>query len=110
MEPAQIIAAILGSSVLGGVVTKSIDWIRDARAGQLQKRRAEVDRAIAERDGARTERDEALDERDAAIDAEEEQARRTRIAEESLAIHRRVIIDAPCLGPERLPPYPSRKD
>ncbi|MCB8043619.1 hypothetical protein JM654_03770 [Microbacterium oxydans] len=46
MEPAQIIAALLGSSVLGGVVTKSIDWIRDARAGHLSERRAEVDRAI----------------------------------------------------------------
>jgi len=44
MEPAQIIAAILGSSVLGGVLTKSIDWIRDARAGHLSERRAEVDR------------------------------------------------------------------
>ncbi len=96
MEPAQIIAALLGSSVLGGVITKVIDWVRDARAGQLQQRRAEVDRAIAERDKAEDEAD-AL-------------ARRGRIVEESLAIHRRVIIDAPCLGPERLPAYPSRKD
>jgi hypothetical protein len=104
MEPAQIIAMVLGSTVLGGVITKSMDWIRDARAGHLQARRAEVDRA-------KSAEAVALEKRDAAIDAEEEQARKTRIAEESLAIHRRVIIDAPCLGPEALPPYyPSRKD
>ena len=103
MEPAQIIAAVLGSSVLGGVITKSIDWFRDARAGQLQKRRAEVDRAI-------TERDKAITDLEAAEAAEDAQARRARIVEESLAVHRRVIIDAPCLGPEALPAYPSRKD
>ncbi len=98
MEPAQIIAALLGSSVLGGVIAKALDWIRDARAGHLQQRRAEVDRAFAERDAAFAERDRA-------VEAEEDQARKTRIAEESLHIHRRVIIDAPCLGPQALPPY-----
>lgn len=96
MEPAQLITIVLSSSVISGVVLKGIDWVRDARAGQLQKRRAEVDRAITERDKAEA--------------AEEVLARRTRVVEESLAIHRRVIIDAPCLGPSDLPPYPSRKD
>ncbi len=103
MEPAQILAAILGSTVLGGIVTKIIDWIRDARAGQLQKRRAEVDTA--------TQRADAAERRaDAAEAAEDEQARRNRILEEHLAVHRLIIINAPCLGPEHLPAYVSRKD
>lgn len=103
MEPAQIIAALLGSSVLGGVLTKSIDWIRDARAGHLSERRAEVDRAIQR---AATEEERA----NAAEAAEDATARRNRVIEESLAVHRRIIIDAPCLGPSSLPEYPSRKD
>lgn len=103
MDPAQIIAAILGSSVLGGVITKSIDWIRDARAGHLTERRAEVDKALQK---AASEGDRA----DAAEAAEDTAARRTRVLEESLAVHRRLIIDAPCMGPSHLPAYPSRKD
>lgn len=103
MEPAQLIALVLSSSVVGVVATKLLDWARDARAGHLQNRRAEVDRAITERDIAQAQRDTAES-------AEELQARRVRIVEEALAVHRRVIIDAPCLGPEHLPTYPSRKD
>lgn len=103
MEPAQIIAAILGSSVLGGVITKSMDWIRDARAGHLQQRRAEVDKATQHAAQESQRADEAEEAEDAA-------ARRTRIVEEALWVHRRIIIDAPCLGPSHLPPYPSRKD
>lgn len=103
MEPAQIIAALLGSSVLGGVITKSMDWIRDARAGHLSERRAEVDRA--------TQRATQAEQRaEASEEAEDAAARRSRVVEESLAVHRRIIIDAPCLGPSELPPYPSRKD
>ena len=103
METSQVITIILSSSVVSGVALKTIDWIRDARHGQLQKRRAEVDRAI-------TERDKALTDLEAAEAAENAQARRTRVVEESLAVHRRVIIDAPCLGPGHLPAYPSQKD
>lgn len=110
MEPAQFIAAILGSSVLGGVLTKVIDWIRDARAGHLSERRAEVDRATqrateAEKRAADFERRAADSEA-----AEDAAARRTRVVEESLFVHRRIIIDASCLGPSALPDYPSRKD
>lgn len=103
MEPAQIIAALLGSTVLGGIVAKALDWWKDARAGQLQERRAEVDRAIQAKDRETQRADDAEA-------AEEVQARRVRILEESLAVHRRVIIDASCLGPGYLPDYPSRKD
>jgi hypothetical protein len=99
MEPAQIIAAILGSTVLGGVVTKLIDWVRDARAGQLQKRRAEVDRA-------EVEKDKALARADAAEAAEDAEARWCRIVEEGWARDRRTMIAAG-LEPS---PYPSRKD
>lgn len=103
MEPVQFIAAFLGSSVLGGVITKSMDWIRDARAGHLSERRAEVDRA--------TQRATQAEQRaEASEEAEDAAARRTRVVEESLAVHRRIIIDASCLGPSDLPPYPSRKD
>lgn len=96
METPQIAVLLLTSTVVGGVLTKLLDWAKDAWAGNLQKRRAEVDKAIQERDRAE--------------DAEEAQARRVRILEESLAVHRRQIIDAPCLGPDELLPYPSRKD
>ncbi|MGX9348177.1 hypothetical protein [Microbacterium sp. KNMS] len=103
MEWPQLLALLLTSSAVSGVLVKLLDWAKDARAGQLQKRRAEVDKAIQERDRAiaRAEASEA---------AEDDAARRARIVEESLAVHRRVIIDAPCLGPHHLPPYPSRKD
>ena len=103
MTSEQIVALILASLTAGGVGTKLIDWARDALAGRMQKRRAEVDRAIAERE-------KEHEAREAAEDAEAEQARRVRILEESLAIHRRTIIDAPCLGPEHLPVYPAREE
>lgn len=103
METSQVITVILSSSVISGVALKAIDWIRDARHGQLQKRRAEVDRAI-------TERDKALTDLETAEAAEDAQARRARLVEEALAVHRRIIIDAPCLGPDDLPDFPSWKD
>lgn len=103
MEPSQWLALVLGSSVVSGVVVKAIDWVKEARAGRMQQRRAEVDKVAQakDRETARAEAAEA---------AEEEASRRVRILEESLAVHRRQIIDAECLGPAALPPYPSRKD
>ena len=103
MTSEQIVALILASLTAGGVGTKLIDWARDAVSGHLKERRAEVDRAIAERE-------KEHEAREAAENAEAEQARRIRILEESLAIHRRTIIDAPCLGPEHLPAYPAQKE
>ncbi|MDI9889986.1 hypothetical protein [Microbacterium sp. IEGM 1404] len=112
METAQVITLLLTSSVVGGVLTKSLDWIRDARAGHLERRRAEVDKAIAEREKARAERDQAL------LDLAAEKAARTadvawwerwgRILEEALALARRRFIDAPCTDPDDLDPYPPR--
>lgn len=103
MDTAQLLTLFLTSSVIGGITTKLIDWARDARAGHLQKRRAEVDKAIAERDQARAERDQAR------ADLGWWQ-RWARILEESLAITRRKFIDAPGTDTDDLDPYPSRPD
>ncbi|KTR96474.1 hypothetical protein NS220_02020 [Microbacterium testaceum] len=112
MDAAQLWTLILGSSVVGGIATKTLDWIRDARAGHLERRRAEVDKAIGERDKARAERDAAV------IDLAAERAARdadvrwwerwARILEEALALARRRFIDAPGTDPDELDPYPSR--
>lgn len=85
----------------GGLLVKILDWVRDARKGHLQQRRAEVDAAIAERDKARTERDDAL----AEVGWFE---RWTRILEEHVSLVRRRYIDAPCTDPGDLDPYPPR--
>ncbi|NQX36241.1 hypothetical protein [Herbiconiux sp. VKM Ac-2851] len=97
------IVTIAVAVLAGGFATKLLDILRDARVGQLQKRRAEVDRAIKERDTAVRERDDARAETSW-------WTRWSRVLEESLAIHRRRMIDAPCLTPEDLPPYPARPD
>lgn len=85
MDPVQLIAALGGGGALGAVLVKIIEQVGKRLEMSAANRRTETDRAEA---------------------AE----RHTRIVEESLAIHRRVIIDAPCLGPEHLPKHPSRKD
>lgn len=103
MENTQLLTLILTSSVVGGVAVKLIDVARDAVAGHLNKRRAEVDKAIAERDKARVERDRAL--------ADLGWWRRwADVLEEALRIARRRFIDAPCTDPDELGPYPSRPD
>lgn len=94
LETTQLITLILTSSVVGGVVTKLIDIARDAYAGHMKERRAEVDKAIAERDKARAEL--------------RWWQRWADIAEEALRVHRRRMIDAPCIDPADLPEYPSR--
>lgn len=97
MEPTpQMLALFLGSTVVGGVVMKLIDWARDGIAGRATRRRSEVDRALQERDKA--------------LAAESWQARWARKLEESLLVHRRQMIEAPCITPEKLPDYPSRPE
>jgi len=39
--------------------------------------------------------------------ARDREAARRRRAEESVSVHRRIIIEAPCLGPDKLPPFPE---
>lgn len=112
MDFAQLATLLLTSSVIGGIATKTLDWIRDARAGHLERRRAEVDKAIKERDTARAERDQAL--RDLAVEKTARTAdvawweRWARILEEALALARRRFIDAPGTDPDELDPYPPR--
>lgn len=100
MSAEQIVAIIIALAT-GGVLTKLVDWARDARAGHMQNRRAEVDKAIAERDEARRERDAARVEVAWYV-------RWTRILEEHAAIVRRKFIDAPCTEVDDLDPYPPR--
>lgn len=111
MDP-QLVVLILTSSTGGIIVSKTFDWIRDARAGHLEKRRAEVDKAIGERDRARAEREAALLELAAEKTARATDARWwerwERILEEALALARRRFIDAPCTDPDELDPYPAR--
>lgn len=85
MDPVQLIIALGGGGVVGIVVKAIIDQIVKQSETKAAQRRSEIDRAD---------------------DAE----RKCRVLAESLHVHRRIIIDAPCLGPEHLPEYPSRKD
>lgn len=101
MEQTQLLTLILTSSVVGGVVTKLFDVARDWLAGHLKKRRAEVDVAIRARDKAIAERDAARSEADW-------HDRHADILDESLRVHRRLMIDAPCIDPDAIPPYPAR--
>lgn len=98
----------------GGLLAKALDWIRDARAGHMQKRRAEVDKAISDRDKAIAARDtaEALLAHERAEHAHEMRwwERWARILEEALTITRRKYIEDSGTDPDDLDPYPSRPD
>lgn len=110
MEPTQVLTLILTSSVVGGVVMKLIDVGRDALAGHMTKRRAEVDKAIAERDRARAERDEVRAELAAARREIRWWDRWANVLEEALRVARKRWLEAPCTDPDDLDPYPSRPD
>ncbi len=97
MEAPTILSLVLGSTAGGAIIVKLIDWAREAAAGRMTRRRAEVDTAIRERDLARARADLAENERDAAEVA-------VMTLREEIYINRRVIITAPCLGQDDLPP------
>lgn len=78
----QLLATLLGGGALGAIVKTSWENVKHSRTTKAEERRREIDRANA------AERD-------------------VRIYKESLAITRRIIIDAPCLGHEYLPEWPS---
>lgn len=101
MDLPQWVAILLGPGVIGATIPAIIGWMKDARRGRDQARRIEVDRAERRAERAEKEVDEVEEDL-------HHHARWSRIMEESLAIHRRYIIDAPCLGPDSLPMYPSR--
>jgi hypothetical protein len=99
-DTAQWVAIVI--ALLTGTFGRDlVAWLRAALKGRNAARRTEVDRAIAERDKARQERDAAQSETSW-------WARWARIVEESLGLHRRQMIDASCIRPEDLPPYPNR--
>lgn len=82
MDVTQLLVALLGGGVVGVVVKAIIEQWNLSRQTRTAERRRETDRAdTAERDN--------------------------RMLKESLAVHRRIIIDAPCLGPADLPQWPS---
>lgn len=82
MDVTQLLVALLGGGVVGVVVKAVIEQWNLSRQTRTAERRRETDRAdTAERDN--------------------------RMLKESLAVHRRIIIDAPCLGPADLPQWPS---
>lgn len=77
----QFASLMLGSSVVGVVATRILDHLfKDRPARKV---------TLAQR----------------VADLEDE----NRVLDESLAIHRRLIIDAACLGPTSLPPHPLDK-
>lgn len=82
MDATQILVAVLGGGVVGVVFKAILDQWNLSRQTKAADRRRETDRADA------AERDR-------------------RVLEESLAVHRRIIIDAPCLGPQDVPAWPS---
>lgn len=93
MDGAQLTVLILSSTVVGAIATKLIEAAIAGITGAMRAKRDELDTIARERTAAR---------RDADIEA----ARR-RILQESLSEHRVLITEAPCLGAERLPPYPT---
>lgn len=82
MDWPQIVTLLLGSSVVSVIGKAVFDQWNLSRTTKAAERRREIDRAAS---------------------AERE----SRILKESLAVHRRIIIDAPCLGPADLPQWPS---
>ena len=96
MSPGEIATMVLGAGTGGAILLRLIDYTRDGIKGRTAKRRAEVDRAMRERA-------KAIEERDNARKTADMNERRCAEVREDLWIHRRVIIDAPCLGPDHLP-------
>jgi hypothetical protein len=82
MDVTQLIVVLLGGGVVGVLIKTIVEQVNRARDTKVAQRRQEIDRAD------RAERD-------------------NRILREALAVHRRIIIDAPCLGPRDLPEWPA---
>lgn len=93
MTPEQLGQIILGL-IGGGVGVKALDILWDHIKGRAQNRRSEVDRLARKLKQIETEK-------------EHDDSYRRRL-EEHLSRLNRVIIDAPCLGPDKVPAWPSR--
>ena len=100
MEVAQVVTLVLSTSGGTVIVTEVIKWVRESASGRSARKRVEVDRAQAEKQKAV----EAKREAQRALDLE---ASLRRQYAESLSQHRRIIIEAECLGTAELPPWPE---
>lgn len=82
MEWPQLLLGILGSGAIVALVSGIFQQYGKSREQRVADRRAEIDRV------AGLERD-------------------VRVFREELLIYRRMVIDAPCLGPDKLRPWPT---
>lgn len=99
-----IVIAVIGAGGIGAAIREVVSVVTLARqgvSGKEDKRRTDI---VAMRDWALAERDKALKAQDTAEINEAKSAARSRVLEESLSAHRRIIIER--VGPEHLPPYP----
>lgn len=99
-----LLVALVGGGGVGVAVREVVSVVTLARqgvSGKEDRRRTDI---VAMRDWALAERDKAIAAQDSAEIAEAKSAARARLLEESLSVHRRIIIEA--LGPENLPAYP----
>ena len=83
----QDIAALAGGLGLGSVLTTLIPLIWRRLTGKEARRRSDAEKAWEQRD---------------------EQARRRRIVEEHAHVLRRKLIEADCIEPKDIPPWPYR--
>lgn len=85
MQPENWASIILSFLVALGAreaIPGVIKWV----TGTTKRRRAEIDRMAKERDLERM---------------------KVRILRESLSLHRRMMYEAPCIPPEKVPDYPD---
>ena len=101
MDSTQFVVTLLSSGVVGAVAVKLVEMLRDYVAGRAQKKRDEVDRAAQE---AEKERRRADEYKSRAFQAESW----SDVIEEEARLYRRMIIEAPCLDPNDLPPFPHK--
>lgn len=92
MTPEQIATLMVGLGV-GGILLELAKRLFDALTGRGRKRRDEISRAWDRTDQERRRADE--------------ESRRKRIAEEHASHCRRLLLEAPCVPNETIPPYPT---
>lgn len=88
MDGSQIVSLLIALGA-GGILLELIKRLVDALSGRGRKRRDEVNRAW---------------------DHADEEARKRRISEEHASQVRRLLIEAPCVDNNDIPPYPNYKE
>lgn len=84
--PLSALVTIIVAAVSSAAMWEFAKGLVERARGRPGRRRSDLDKMAAERDREAAER---------------------RILQEELSLHRRIIIEAPCLGPDALPPYPA---